>query len=70
MAVTLHFMAKGEAYKSMVLNFRTGANSISKVVPDVQDHYPRVHERDDCVPIDPGRVEGGGSRIWQLVELP
>ena len=34
LAVTLLFMAKGEAYKSMALNFRTGANSISKVVPD------------------------------------
>ena len=34
LAVTLRFMATGEAYKSMALNFRTGANSISKVVPD------------------------------------
>ena len=37
LAVTLHFMATGEAYKSMALNFRTGANSISEVVPDTCD---------------------------------
>ncbi|KAK4311149.1 hypothetical protein Pmani_017351 [Petrolisthes manimaculis] len=34
LAITLHFMTTGEAYKSTVLNFRVGANSISTLVPD------------------------------------
>lgn len=32
LAMTLRFMATGEAYKSMALNFRVGPNTISKVV--------------------------------------
>lgn len=34
LAITLRFMATGEAYKSMALNFRTAGNSISTLVPD------------------------------------
>ena len=34
LAITLRFLATGEAYKSMACNFRVGPNSISKLVPD------------------------------------
>ncbi|KAK3871087.1 hypothetical protein Pcinc_023743 [Petrolisthes cinctipes] len=34
LAITLRFMATREAYKRMALNFRVGANSISKLVLD------------------------------------
>ena len=34
LAITLRFLATGEAYKSMALNFRVGANTISKLVPE------------------------------------
>ena len=34
LAITLRFLATGEAYKSMALNFRVGPNTISKLVPE------------------------------------
>ena len=71
MAVTLRFMAIGEAYKSMALTFRTGTNNISKVVPGTCEAIIQEFMREVIVcPSDPARVEGGGSNIWQLVELP
>ncbi|KAK3890171.1 hypothetical protein Pcinc_005863 [Petrolisthes cinctipes] len=41
LAITLRFMATGEAYKSMTLNFYVGANSISKLVPDTCEAIKR-----------------------------
>ncbi|KAK3878167.1 hypothetical protein Pcinc_017191 [Petrolisthes cinctipes] len=41
LAITLCFMATGEAYKSMALNFYVGANSISKLVPDTCEAIKR-----------------------------
>lgn len=34
LAITLRFLATGEAYKSLAMNFRVGPNSISKLVPE------------------------------------
>ena len=34
LAITLRFLATGEAYKSLAINFRVGGNTISKIVPE------------------------------------
>lgn len=70
LAVTLRFLATGEAFKSMALNFRMGPNSISKVVPDTCEAI--IQEFMDEVIICPTTPEGwkevakGFSNTWNF----
>ena len=48
LAVTLRFMATGEAYKSLGTTFRVGMNTISLFVPEVCEAITRVPARGGC----------------------
>ena len=60
LAITLRFLSTGEAYKSLAISFRVGANSISKLVPDTCEAI--IQEYMEEVLICPSTPEG-----WKAV---
>lgn len=70
LAITLRFMATGEAYKSLAMNFRVGPNTICKLIPETCEAIIKEYLDETIVcPSTPEqwkRVAEGYSAAWNF----